>query len=150
MKITDALYGEHGTLYALFDHLERSVADWELADLLLAGRLLDSALLSHAQLEDELLFAALDVAMPGPGPVAMMRSEHEEIDRFLAGLREAQDESTARRNLVHAISIARDHFRKEEAVLFPLADQLLGAEALERLAESWALRRGVAVAAAAA
>ena len=149
MKITDALYGEHGVLYSLFDHLDRSAAEWELADLLLAGRLLDSALLSHAGIEDELLFAALESRMPGPGPVAVMRAEHEEIDRFLAGLREAQDESTARRNLVHAVAVARDHFGKEEAVLFPLAEGLLGAEALERLGESWAARRGVALAAAA-
>ncbi|HLF56933.1 MAG TPA: hemerythrin domain-containing protein [Thermoanaerobaculia bacterium] len=146
MKITDALYGEHGTLYALFEHLERSAADWELADLLLAGRLLETALLSHARIEDELLFSALDSHLPVGGPVAVMRAEHDEIDAFLAGLREAQDESTARRNLVHAVATARDHFGKEEAVLFPLAEQVLGSAELERLAESWAERRGVAVA----
>jgi iron-sulfur cluster repair protein YtfE (RIC family) len=147
MKITDALYGEHGTLYALFEHLEASAAEWELADLLMAGRVLDAALLSHAALADELLFAALDSRLPGPGPLAAMRAEHVEIDRFLAGLREAQDESTARRNLVHAVALARDHFAKEEAVLFPLAEQLLGAPALARLGDLWAGRRGVAVAA---
>ena len=55
MKITDALRGEHGPLYALFLHCEESALKWELADLLLAGRCIEAALLSHARVEDDLL-----------------------------------------------------------------------------------------------
>ena len=32
MKITDALYGEHGPLYALLAHCESSAPQWELAE----------------------------------------------------------------------------------------------------------------------
>jgi iron-sulfur cluster repair protein YtfE (RIC family) len=145
MKITDALYGEHGTLYALFAHCERSASAWELADLLLAGRVLDSVLLSHAELENGLLFDALDARMPGDGPVTAMRAEHDEIDGYLAALREAEDEATARHLLVTAVSTAREHFAKEEQILFPLAEELLGAEILLGLGREWSLRRGVAV-----
>jgi len=144
MKITDALYGEHGAIYALFAHCEASAGSWELADMLLAGRLVESALLSHAAIEDELLFCALDARLPGGGPVVVMRADHEAIDRYLAGLREAEDESSARRDLMHALELARDHFAKEEQVLFPLAENLLGSAELERLADAWAARRGVA------
>jgi len=74
-----------------------------------------------------------------------MRAEHEEIDRHLSELRSAEDEATARRSLLHALSLAREHFAKEEQVLFPLAENLLGDEELARLGAEWATRRGVAV-----
>jgi len=145
MKITEALYGEHGPLYALLRHCEESAPLWELADITLAGRCLESALLSHAEIEDALLFAAVEPRLPPAGPVAVMRAEHEEIDRFLASLRAADDEAGARRSLLNAVSTARDHFAKEEQILFPLAEQLLDAEELARLGAIWAERRGVAI-----
>jgi iron-sulfur cluster repair protein YtfE (RIC family) len=144
MKITDALYGEHGPLYALLTHCEGSAAQWELADLMLAGRTVEAALLSHATVEDELLFGALEARMPAGGPVAVMRAEHEEIDAQLAALREASDEAAARRALLRMVLVAREHFAKEEQVLFPIAEELLGAAELERLGAEWAARRGVA------
>lgn len=144
MKITDALYGEHGPLYALLAHCERSATQWELADLLLAGRCVEAALLSHASVEDELLFAALAARMPAGGPVDVMRGEHEAIDATLAALHEATDEGAARRAVLQVVHLARDHFAKEEQVLFPLAGDLLDAAELERLGAEWAARRGVA------
>lgn len=144
MKITDALYGEHGPLYALLAHCESSAAQWELADLMLAGRAVEAALLSHAAVEDDLLFAALAARMPAGGPVEVMRSEHEAIDANLAALREAADEAPARNAMLNVVHLARDHFAKEEQVLFPLAGELLGPAELERLGAEWAARRGVA------
>jgi iron-sulfur cluster repair protein YtfE (RIC family) len=145
MKITDALYGEHGPLYALLRHCEESALQWEHADLILGARCLEAALLSHAEVEDALLFAALEARMPPHGPIEVMRAEHEEIDRALAALRTSDDEESARRHLLHAVVTARDHFAKEEQVLFPLAEQFLGVEELSRLGAIWAERRGVAV-----
>jgi regulator of cell morphogenesis and NO signaling len=145
MKITDAMCGEHGPLYALLRHCEESAPRWEHADLILGARCLEAALLSHAEVEDALLFAAVETRMPPQGPVAVMRAEHDEIDRALHELRTSADEATARRLLLHAAATARDHFAKEEQVLFPLAEQLLGAGELERLGAIWAERRGVAI-----
>jgi len=145
LTITDALYGEHGPLYALFGHLEESAPRWELADLLLAGRCLEAALLSHAKVEDDLLFPAVEARMPPGGPAAQMRLEHEEIDAELTRLRNADTEAEGRRALATAIALARDHFKKEEQVLFPLAEELVGREELERLCQSWAELRGVSV-----
>ena len=146
MKITDALRGEHGPLYALFLHCEESALKWELADLLLAGRCLEAALLSHAHVEDDILFAAVERVMPPGGPTSAMRADHDEIDHELALLRAATTESQARQALAAVIDKARDHFEKEEVVLFPLADELLPAAELERLARVWADRRGAACA----
>jgi iron-sulfur cluster repair protein YtfE (RIC family) len=146
MKITDALRGEHGPLYALFLHCEESALKWELADLLLAGRCLEAALLAHAHVEDDILFAAVEQVMPPGGPTSEMRADHDEIDHELALLRAATTESQARQALAAVIDKARDHFEKEEVVLFPLADELLPAAELERLARVWADRRGAACA----
>ena len=59
-------------------------------------------------------------------------------------LRAAETESQARGTLAAVIEKARDHFEKEEMVLFPLADELIPAAELESLARVWADRRGVA------
>jgi regulator of cell morphogenesis and NO signaling len=147
MKITDALYGEHGPLYALLAHCESSAPQWELADLMLAGRAVEAALLSHAEVEDDLLFRAVEAKMPPGGPAEVMRAEHEEIDATLAALRVAGDEAAARRAVLQVVALARDHFVKEEQVLFPIAEELLPREELERLGAEWAVRRGVALAA---
>jgi len=144
MKITDALYGEHGPLYALLSHCESSANQWEHADLLLAGRAVEAALLSHAEVEDDLLFRALEAKMPPGGPAEVMRAEHAEIDATLAALRDSADEASARNAIQRVAHLARDHFAKEEQVLFPIAEELLPVEELERLAAEWAVRRGVA------
>lgn len=144
MKITDALYGEHGPLYALLAHCESSAPQWELADLMLAGRAVEAVLLSHAAVEDELLFVTVAERMLAGGPVTVMRAEHEAIDADLAALREATDEGPARQAMLRVVQLAREHFAKEEQVLFPLAEELLGVAELERLGAEWAARRGVA------
>jgi len=146
MKITDALYGEHGPLYALLAHCEISAPQWELADLLLAGRAVEAALLSHAEVEDELLFRAVEAKMPPGGPTDVLRGEHEEIDATLAALRATGDEAAARRAVLQVVALAREHFAKEEQVLFPIAEEMVPREELERLGAEWALRRGVALA----
>jgi len=143
MKITDALYGEHGPLYALLAHCESSAPSWEHADLMLAGRAVEAALLSHAEVEDDLLFRAVETRMPPGGPAEVMRAEHEEIDATLAALRASTDEVAARNAILRVVHLARDHFSKEEQVLFPIAEEILGATELERLGSEWAARRGV-------
>jgi len=144
-RITDTLRGEHGPLLALLAHCETAATKWELADLLLAGRTLEAALLSHAEIENELLFGALEAKVGCGGPTAAMRAEHDEIDAGLSSLGVAADEAEARRILLRVVHEARDHFAKEEQVLFPMAEQILGDEELERQATAWAVRRGVAL-----
>jgi len=143
MKITDVLRGEHGPLYALLGHLESSAPQWELADLLLAGRIVEAALLSHAELEDELLFAPVEARMGTGGPAQAMREEHQEIDGRFAALRGAADERAARAIALDLVRLTREHFLKEEEVLFPLAESILPGEELERSGGEWAMRRGL-------
>jgi regulator of cell morphogenesis and NO signaling len=146
MKITEALLGEHGVLYAQFDHLEQAVPRAEsLAWLKAQGALLKAAVETHAQIEEELLFRTLDPHLGGGGPLAVMRMEHEEIEGGLSALPDAEDIEAAGNRLLRVVQVARQHFAKEEQVLFPMAEQVLGPERLTDLGARWAKQRRVSV-----
>lgn len=146
MKITDAFLAEHAILYAQFDHLTQAgPAAESLAVIqgLAAG--LTATLASHAHLEDELLFSALDAVLGPVGPVAVMRMEHDQIEGLLDRIPAAADLRQGQGLLQQTLQVARIHFAKEEQVLFPLAEQVLDQGRLTELAMRWAARRGVTI-----
>lgn len=146
MKITDALLGEHGVFYAQFSHLEQVIP--QRADLALVqaqGALLTAALETHAHLEEELLFSALDPHLGQGGPLAVMRMEHQQIEEGLARLPGLGERALAQQLLLQVVQVARGHFAKEEQVLYPMAQQVLGEAKLVELGASWAERRQVVV-----
>jgi hemerythrin-like domain-containing protein len=147
MKITDALLGEHAVFYAQFDYLEKFVPRADSVALVKSqGAMLSAALASHAHLENDLLFSALEAHLPTEGgPLAVMRMEHDEIEGTLKRLPDIQDLAEARKMLLHAIQTAREHFAKEEQVLFPMAKQMLEASTLEQLSAKWAEQRKVMI-----
>jgi hypothetical protein len=59
MRITQALLGEHGAMYPLFDLIQRTAVQDSLAEIQWQARFLSAALVSHADLEDELLRPAI-------------------------------------------------------------------------------------------
>lgn len=147
MKITDALLGEHGVFYAQFDRLEADLPRAATAaEVREQAALLSSALVSHAHLEDELLFDRLgSVPAADPGLLAVMAEEHERIAGALRRAQATSDVEAGRALLLEAVAEARAHFAKEERAVFPLAESLLGATVLEELGASWARRRAVYV-----
>ncbi len=146
MKITDAFLGEHGVLYALFNHLEQTVPIAESLSLVKSqGAMLAAALASHAQLEEELLFSTLEPIIGSTGPLAVMRMEHEQVEQAVESLPAVQELEEAQTLILQLITVARNHFAKEEQILFPLAAQSLSAETLTELGERWAAARAVAV-----
>lgn len=147
MRITDAFRGEHGVFYAQFDLIDRSVpAAGSAAEVRAVAQMLAAALVPHAKLEDELLFNPLEeYAGPDADPISIMRFEHEAIETSLMRAQASRDLSDAQQLLLLAVERAREHFAKEEMVLFPLADREIDQERLEELGEQWASRRAVAV-----
>lgn len=143
MKITDALCGEHAVLYTLFDHLEQTLKNnYQAAPAL--SDIFTAAIVSHAHLEDELLFTALEPHLGHMGPLQVMRMEHSEIEHLLEVLLpQAKDADDVARLLLQTINIARMHFNKEEQVLFVMAHHVLGPDGLAQLGHQWAERRGV-------
>ncbi|HZO19631.1 MAG TPA: hemerythrin domain-containing protein [Gemmatimonadaceae bacterium] len=147
MRITDAFRGEHGVFYAQFDVIERIVPTAEsAAEVRGLAEMLAAALVPHAKLEDELLFNPLEeYAGPDADPIEVMRFEHDDIESSLMRATTSRDLSEARELLLQAVDRAREHFGKEELVVFPLADREIDREKLDQLGEQWASRRAVAV-----
>jgi iron-sulfur cluster repair protein YtfE (RIC family) len=145
VKITDVLLGEHGVFCAQFEHLENAIPECQSLGLVQAqGAMLTAALETHACMEDHLLFANLE---PYPSlashPLPVMRQEHEWIKGMLARVQEVRELDEAKDSLLGAVRVARQHFSKEEQILFPAAEQVLEAERLEELGEMWAQKRQV-------
>ena len=138
MKLTDALSGEHAVLRRLLDYADPQIETWTLAEMQTAAATVAAALLSHAEIEDELLFAALAPHFGETGPVAAMREEHEQIDQAFARLDAAGDLSEGRAAFRQVNALSRAHFAKEEAVLFHLAERVLAPPELEGLGKAWA------------
>ncbi|MBI3738739.1 MAG: hemerythrin domain-containing protein [Chloroflexi bacterium] len=160
MKITDALKGEHGVFYAQFQFINDSLSSANLSIIQSLGAMLAAALVPHAQIENEILFPALEEKIGESGPTQVMRMEHAEIEarlRELKDLKGAHDEiegalaklpeidkvDFARRTVQDILYTAREHFAKEENVLFPMAEQMLDERTQELLGLEWAKRRGV-------
>ncbi|MCK4975315.1 MAG: hemerythrin domain-containing protein [Anaerolineales bacterium] len=144
MKITDALLGEHAVFYAQFDHLEQAIpAANSIAQVKSLGAMLAAALASHAQMEEELLFTTLEPHIGSMGPLAVMRTEHDEIEKSLERLPMLREVDQVRELLLKVVTVAREHFPKEEQVLYPMANKTLSAETLIDLGAQWAARRAI-------
>ena len=92
MRMTDALRGEHGVFYAWFEQIETMVTKGATTEVLRGhARALAGALGSHADLEDRLLFTALEPKIGPMGPLHVMRHEHEEIEAGIAAMADEQD-----------------------------------------------------------
>jgi hemerythrin-like domain-containing protein len=147
VKLTDALLGEHGVFYAFFDQIEAVAATaTSVLQIREATVVLSAVVLSHANLEEELLFPALETHMGTTGPLAVMRTEHDEIEHALRQIEAAQDLDDGVDCTARAVGILRDHFQKEEEVLFSIARQTLDEETQIRLGKAWAEARRVTIA----
>lgn len=147
MRITDALLGEHGVFYAQFEHLAEALPRTRnVEEVHSLAAFLAAALGPHAHLEDELLFSALEPYLgTAGGPLRVMRSEHDEIEGALDRVQQVHELEAARNLVRRALTVAREHFAKEEHVLFPMAAQFLGDNRLAELGAAWAQRRDVMV-----
>jgi hemerythrin-like domain-containing protein len=141
-RATQILMAEHEVILTVLDCLEQLVRDpaapldqraaSEILDFL--GNFADRC---HHGKEEECLFPALTrKGLPREvGPVAVMLAEHDQGRAMVRGMREAlsalaQGRSRARDEFAaHArgyVALLRDHIAKENGVLFPMADGMLG------------------------
>jgi hemerythrin-like domain-containing protein len=144
MRATQILRAEHEVILKVLDCLERvadGAASAGVPDLLSAKEILEFLAVfadrCHHGKEEECLFPKLfDQGMPRHvGPVAVMLAEHEEGRSEVAGMRAAlaaceQGKREATEQFVaHArsyVQLLREHIAKENEVLFPMADGMLG------------------------
>ncbi len=144
MGIIWALLGEHAVLFSLFEVVEGRLSDCvDKTELLAAARPLTDSLARHARVEDEVFFQPLEEQLGPVAPVAVMRQEHDEIEAALAQLQEVESLEEGMDILHRTLRTAREHFLKEQEILFPHALQALDEGELQRMASSWAERSGV-------
>jgi hemerythrin-like domain-containing protein len=87
----------------------------------------------HADVEQNLAYAALDQALAEKGELKQLYQDHEEIDASFHHAALAADFAEAVRFLRAGLKTSREHFRREEESVFPLFEKLFDPAALEAL-----------------
>ena len=146
MKITEILVAEHAVFHNLFDHIEKTLPRLKtLAEVKSLAATLDALMRPHAGTEDDLLMGQLEHCLEQLGQSETFHEEHEEIDAQLAEVQKARGPKQARDLLLRAVLRSREHFDKEERVVFPLAERVLKAKTLSGLGDEWMKRRETAL-----
>ncbi len=146
MKITEILTAEHVVFHNLFDYIEQSLPRLRtLAELKVLAAALEALLQAHSRTEDELFIAPLEHCLEQIGQSETFHEEHEEIDANLLAVQKARNARIARKLLARAVIACRDHFDKEERIVFPLAERTLKTNTLQALGAAWLKRREAAL-----
>ena len=148
MTLIQVLLGEHGAIYPLLEQIETTAPTADLPGLKMQANLLCATLLSHADLEDDLLRPDVLPFLPAAAPAAdggVAPTDHEIIRAGLAQVSAASEVTEARRWLMETVAKTRKHFFKEETIVFGIARRKLSPERQNELAGEWARRRGVSL-----
>ena len=144
MKITDALRAEHIVFHNLFDHIEKRVPTLKnLHAVQAVTAVLEGVLEDHGKVEDELLMDPLEASLGHIGQLENFHDEHEAIDLALRNIRSCRNLKKGKALLLVAVRLSRQHFDKEERVVFPLIEKQLKAKTLAALGARWANQRDV-------
>lgn len=138
MKITEALFAEHLVFHNLFDHIEKVAPRLKtLAEIKSLAALAETMLRAHSKTEDDLFIGPLEHCFEQIGQREIFHQEHDEIDADLALVQKAKQTRTARRLLLATVVLARNHFDKEERIVFPMAERILKSKTLNELGQTW-------------
>lgn len=141
-SITGFLCADHRRITKLWDETIAAFEREDFNSVHVRAAEFIAALRRHIAMEEQILFPAIEdkTGMRQTGPTNAMRLEHREIERVLDGLAPlltVQERWTAIQAIEGEIAdpsaLFRSHDGKEEAVLYPMADRLLGAEAARKL-----------------
>ena len=142
MTITEALLAEHAVFHNLFDYAERAAPKLKaVGEIRSLARLMESLLTAHSRTEEELLVQPLEHCLEQIGQCEIFHQEHEEIDHNLKQAQMVKNLKQARLFLLAAVASSRNHFDKEERIVFPLAAKHLKARTLTGLWNTWKQQR---------
>jgi hemerythrin-like domain-containing protein len=146
MKITEILMAEHAVFHNLFDHIEASVPRLEtLGEVKSLAALVDKVMAPHSKTEDDLFIEPLEHCFEQIGQNETFHAEHRRIEERLASVQRARTLMDAKKILLEAMSASRDHFDREERIVFPLAERVLKAKTLSELGKTWQQKRQAAL-----
>jgi len=142
MKITEILMAEHAVFHNLFDHIETAVPRIQtLAEVITLAVVVEKLHGPHSKTEDDLFIEPLEHCFEQIGQNETFHAEHRKIEEALARVHTAKTLKEAKTVLLGAISMSREHFDKEERIVFPLAERVLKAKTLSDLGNQWMKRR---------
>jgi iron-sulfur cluster repair protein YtfE (RIC family) len=130
--IVDFLGGDHRACDDLFASAEAAVAqkNWDSARSLFER--FQAAMAHHLAMEEEILFPAFEARTGNSmGPTQVMRMEHEQMRSLLQDMASAVAASNQSRYLGLSETLnmlMQQHNLKEENMLYPMSDQVLGGE----------------------
>mgnify|MGYP002631245319 CR=1 FL=1 len=123
---------DHRAIDAIWAEVEAAADQGDDAVALSAWKRFDAALSRHFEMEEEVLFPAMEAAgLPPMGPTRMMRMEHEQMRgllRHMDTLAEAGDSEGLADEGDTLLMIIQQHNAKEEGILYPMAARLLGSQ----------------------
>jgi hemerythrin-like domain-containing protein len=142
MKITEALLAEHVVFHNLFDYVQRATPKLKtLGEVRALAGMLDAMLAAHGQIEDKLVMEPLEQHLDQLGQNEAIHAEHEHIEAVLAQVLSCRNLKQAKRLLTIAVVVSRQHFDREERVIFPLAEKWLKSKTLQTLGTEWIAKR---------
>ncbi len=146
MKITEILMAEHAVFHNLFDHIEAAVPRLEtLGEIKSMAMLVDKVMAPHSKTEDDLFIEPLEHCFEQIGHNETFHAEHRQIEEMLAGVQKARTLADGKKLLLAAMAASREHFDKEERIVFPMAERVLKAKTLSELGKAWLQSRQAAL-----
>lgn len=146
MRITQALLGEHAAMYPLLNLIESTAPEAGLESLKIQASFLQSAIMSHAAIEDKLLRPAILPHLPQRAAApdgGVPPTDHQIIESGIMSVLGANDTMQARTLLLDTVAKTRKHFRKEETIIFGIAERELSDARQRELGAQWAELRNV-------
>ena len=146
MKITEILMAEHVVFHNLFDHIETVVPRIKtVAEVKALAAVVEKLHGSHSKTEDDLFIEPLEHCFEQIGQSETFHAEHRRIEETLAKVHKTRTLKDAKCILLKVIAASREHFDKEERIVFPMAERVLKAQTLTELGRQWMKNRPAAL-----
>jgi hemerythrin-like domain-containing protein len=147
-SITKTLSLEHAVFCKVFAQIERVLSVTSSApEIKLLASVVEGLLSGHGETETNLAYAALDRALANRGTLEQLYQDHREIDDHFKRIHQTDDPVVALRLLEKALAATREHFRREEKIVFPILEKTLRPDTLWILGGEWQARSSAAAAA---
>jgi len=136
--ITETLVHEHAVYREVFDQIERVLAGSKSAsEVKILASVVEGLLTGHGETETDLAYSVLDHALADRGALNQLHQDHREIDGQFKPIHRTTDPVKALRRLKQALAATREHFRREEKIVFPILEQTLQPDTLGTLGSQW-------------
>jgi hemerythrin superfamily protein len=130
MKATEVIKRDHKAVEDLFETYKKANQDAREA---MEKKIFD-ALTVHEKMEDEYFYSALDEAIKDDEEISALEAEQTQLKVGVTALRLVpfMDRTDSVKTTLEKVI---EHAKKEENIIFPKAEEALGAEQLEKIGE---------------